>query len=148
MFTGRRPTNEIFEDDFNLHNFVKSALPERLVHIVDSALLSREVDETAARSRDGRSYNNNAVTEVNNVGGGEIDEEVGSITFENAIEISAHLRKCLLSVLEIGLACSQESPDKRMKISDVIKELNHIRNTYLRIGVHGKRRRENQTIGT
>ena len=26
MFTGRRPTDELFKDDLNLHNFVKLAL--------------------------------------------------------------------------------------------------------------------------
>ncbi|GMN53241.1 hypothetical protein TIFTF001_022385 [Ficus carica] len=31
MFTGKRPTDEMFKDDFNLHYFVKMALPERLV---------------------------------------------------------------------------------------------------------------------
>ncbi|KAL0426256.1 UNVERIFIED_CONTAM: putative receptor-like protein kinase [Sesamum latifolium] len=31
MFTGKRPTDSSFEDGFNLHNFVKMALPERIV---------------------------------------------------------------------------------------------------------------------
>ena len=31
MFLGKGPTNEMFKDDLNLHNFVKMALPERLV---------------------------------------------------------------------------------------------------------------------
>ena len=39
MFTGKRPTNEMFKDDFNLRNMVKMSLPERLEQIVDSALI-------------------------------------------------------------------------------------------------------------
>lgn len=31
MFTGKRPTDSGFEDGVNLHNFVKMALPERVV---------------------------------------------------------------------------------------------------------------------
>ncbi|XP_024020483.1 probable LRR receptor-like serine/threonine-protein kinase At3g47570 [Morus notabilis] len=58
MFTGKRPADEMFKDDFNLHNFVKKALPEGLVQIADSALLPREVDENCGNS-----------------GGIEIDEE-------------------------------------------------------------------------
>ena len=42
MFTGRKPTDGMFEDGFNLHNFVKAALPEKLEEIVDSELLPRE----------------------------------------------------------------------------------------------------------
>ena len=32
IFTGKRPTNNIFKDDFNLHDFVKGALPERVIN--------------------------------------------------------------------------------------------------------------------
>jgi serine/threonine protein kinase len=47
MFTGRRPTDEMFKDGPNLHNFVKMALLERLDQIVDPLLLPREVEKTA-----------------------------------------------------------------------------------------------------
>ena len=30
MFTGRRPTDDMFKDGLNLHKFVKMALPKRL----------------------------------------------------------------------------------------------------------------------
>ncbi|GMG98327.1 hypothetical protein Nepgr_000167 [Nepenthes gracilis] len=39
MFTGRRPTDEQFEDDLNLHNYVKMALSKRPMEIVDQSLL-------------------------------------------------------------------------------------------------------------
>ncbi|XP_058210517.1 probable LRR receptor-like serine/threonine-protein kinase At3g47570 [Rhododendron vialii] len=42
MVTRRRPTDKIFEADLNLHNFSKSAFPERVVEIVDSMLLTEE----------------------------------------------------------------------------------------------------------
>ncbi|PON42469.1 Tyrosine-protein kinase [Trema orientale] len=122
MFTGKRPTDEMFKDDFNLHNFVEMALPERLVQIVDSSLLPRETDETAVRREHGRNYIND---------GG----------FENLNKISTHLQKCFVSVLEIGLACSGESPNERMSMGDVIKEIQHIKNAYLGIGIHGQRQR-------
>ncbi|XP_050249278.1 putative receptor-like protein kinase At3g47110 [Quercus robur] len=34
MFLGKRPTNDMFKDGFNLHNFAKMALPERLAQIL------------------------------------------------------------------------------------------------------------------
>ena len=46
IFTARRPTDQMFDDSNNLHNFVKMVLPDRLVEIVDPYLLSREVEET------------------------------------------------------------------------------------------------------
>ena len=73
MFTGRRPTDEMFKDDFNLHNFVKMALPERLTEIVDSSLLPRETEETTVRREHGRNY-------INNIRGIEIEEEEGKLT--------------------------------------------------------------------
>ena len=42
MFLGKRPIDEMFKDDLNLHNFVRMALPKRLVQIVDPALPGAE----------------------------------------------------------------------------------------------------------
>ena len=130
MFTGRKPTDEMFRDNFNLHNFVKTELPERLVQIVDSALLPREEEEeeeTSSSREDRRDYHfNNGETEI------EIEE--GNIS-----HISAHQQKCLVSVLEIGVACSKESPNERMNIGDVSRELQHIRKAYLEAGTRGHR---------
>ncbi|XP_050112720.1 putative receptor-like protein kinase At3g47110 isoform X2 [Malus sylvestris] len=39
MFTGKRPTDNMFGDSLNLHNFVKMALPERVIEIADAPLL-------------------------------------------------------------------------------------------------------------
>lgn len=34
MFTGKRPTNDMFKDHVNLHNFVEEALPDNMMEIV------------------------------------------------------------------------------------------------------------------
>ncbi|KFK34061.1 hypothetical protein AALP_AA5G097000 [Arabis alpina] len=39
MFTGKRPTNELFGGNFTLHSFTKSALPERVLDIADKSIL-------------------------------------------------------------------------------------------------------------
>ncbi|EOA25230.1 hypothetical protein CARUB_v10018543mg [Capsella rubella] len=39
MFTGKRPTNELFGGNFTLHNYTKSALPEKVLDIVDVSIL-------------------------------------------------------------------------------------------------------------
>ena len=46
MFTGKRPTDSIFQDRVNIHDFVKASLLERVSDIVDPILREREVGET------------------------------------------------------------------------------------------------------
>ncbi|KAL7176591.1 hypothetical protein ACSBR2_030014 [Camellia fascicularis] len=39
MFTGKRPTDAMFKDHLNLHNYVKNALSDRVMEIVDPCIL-------------------------------------------------------------------------------------------------------------
>ena len=41
MLTGRRPTDELFEDGQNLHNFVTISFPDNLIKILEPHLLPR-----------------------------------------------------------------------------------------------------------
>ena len=102
MFTGRRPTDEIFKDGQNLHNYVKIAFPNNLLQIMDPTLLPIEVEATL------------------------IEENQ-----ENLALIHPKVRQCLVSLVEIGLNCTMELPTRRMNMMDVTRELNHIKRTYL-----------------
>ncbi|CAL5441275.1 unnamed protein product [Camellia sinensis] len=42
MFTGKRPTNDMFTDDFNLHSYAKMVLPHRVMEIVDPQIIMEE----------------------------------------------------------------------------------------------------------
>ncbi|KAK2427344.1 putative LRR receptor serine/threonine-protein kinase [Trifolium repens] len=44
MLTGRRPTDEAFEDGQNLHNFVAISFPDNLMKILDPYLVSRDIE--------------------------------------------------------------------------------------------------------
>lgn len=46
LFTGKKPTDDMFTDDMNLHLFAEEALPKRVTQIVDPSVLSE------ARGRD------------------------------------------------------------------------------------------------
>ena len=46
MLTGRRPTNEIFEDGQNLHNFVENSFPDNLLQILDPSLALKHEEAT------------------------------------------------------------------------------------------------------
>ncbi|TYI63012.1 hypothetical protein E1A91_D10G290700v1 [Gossypium mustelinum] len=43
MFTGKRPIDERFREGLSLHNFVKAALPERIIEITDPILVQERV---------------------------------------------------------------------------------------------------------
>ncbi|XP_052478296.1 probable LRR receptor-like serine/threonine-protein kinase At3g47570 [Gossypium raimondii] len=103
MLTGKRPTNERFKEGLSLHNFVKAALPDRVVEIIDPILLQESVR-----------------------GGTAAD----IILNENNLGNDIHLQ-CLNSIFEIGLTCSTESPSERMDMSNVITKLCSIRDKLL-----------------
>ncbi|CAL5366228.1 unnamed protein product [Camellia sinensis] len=51
MFTGKRPTNEMFKDGLSLYSFVNKALPDSVLEISDPILLqTKEEEETFIRS--------------------------------------------------------------------------------------------------
>lgn len=45
LFTGRRPTDEMFAEGLDIHNFVRTALPDQVHEIVDPILISGEREE-------------------------------------------------------------------------------------------------------
>ncbi|KAF7825811.1 putative LRR receptor-like serine/threonine-protein kinase [Senna tora] len=105
MLTGRRPTEEMFKDGLNLHSYVNAAYPNNLSEIVDSVLLPIQVQEMATSANE-------------------------EISMEEAILKHPNQEKAILSLFEIGLACSVESPKERLNMMDVTRELNRIRNAF------------------
>ncbi|KAM5554475.1 hypothetical protein ABKV19_022717 [Rosa sericea] len=105
MFTGRKPTDNVFQGTSNLHNFVKAALPERLVDIVDPALVQEGVQGNVFADKNAN---------------------------EDSTRVLNKLRESLISILEVGIACSADLPRKRMDISNVVAELCRIRNNCIK----------------
>ncbi|KAL6125753.1 hypothetical protein ACLB2K_073807 [Fragaria x ananassa] len=77
MFTGKRPTDDMFQGTSNLHYFVKAALPERMVDIVDPAFVQEVVQGNMLADR-----NSN----------------------EGRARVSIKIRESLISILEVGVA--------------------------------------------
>ncbi|KAK3409841.1 hypothetical protein EUGRSUZ_J01920, partial [Eucalyptus grandis] len=96
MFTGRQPTDNIFEDDFNLQKFVKSVMPKRATGFLDQSIFCGEVGESSDEQADWSDCG--------------IDKA-----------------ECLISVFEIGLTCSAESPKDRKDMNGVARDLLSIR---------------------
>lgn len=106
MFTGRRPTDEMFNGGLNLHVFVADALPERAMDSVDPSLLLQKEDDS---------------------------EEDG---FQDGTSIRKYELESIVSVLKIGLLCSEESPTERMQIAQALNELYAIRDIFLKSAAH------------
>ncbi|XP_016566680.2 probable LRR receptor-like serine/threonine-protein kinase At3g47570 [Capsicum annuum] len=97
IFTGKMPTDKLFEDNMNLRLFVKLALPDRIMDIVDGSDL------------------------------------YGEMTGGNAYEIiSSEQIKCVVNILQLGLACSAETPEERINMEHVHRELITIRDRFLK----------------
>ncbi|KAA8534090.1 hypothetical protein F0562_031717 [Nyssa sinensis] len=112
MFTGNRPTDDLFKDNLNLHNFAKAALPDRVADIADPILLQETEEEHES---------------TNNI-------------HSKSSNRSNKLEGCLVSILGIGVACSAELARERMNIHDAAAKLNSVRDTVHGTGIHGERR--------
>ncbi|XP_021296295.1 probable LRR receptor-like serine/threonine-protein kinase At3g47570 [Herrania umbratica] len=99
IFTGKRPTDEIFREGLSLHNFVKAALPERVAGILNPIFLG-EIVKGGTITND--SYPENSLT-------------------------NGRLLQHLNAIFEIGVTCSAESPTERMDMRDVAAKLCSIR---------------------
>ncbi|CAK9135875.1 unnamed protein product [Ilex paraguariensis] len=99
MMTVKRPTDDMFQEGLNLHNFVRMAIPDNVIEIVDQVLLKNNEEETSAAENNTR-QNQSIVKKI---------------------------EECLTSVVKIGVACSVESPQDRMNINDVVHELQFVR---------------------
>ncbi|KAL6131580.1 hypothetical protein ACLB2K_069954 [Fragaria x ananassa] len=123
LFTGRRPTDEMFVDSYNIHTFVKTGIQGMLMQIVDPtliAILEEEIETSTTND------------EVTNLCGydSEIEADEENIDGENLNKMKSYVWKYILPTLKIGLACSEESPRNRISMKEVLKELQHVKNTY------------------
>ncbi|KAM7473927.1 hypothetical protein LguiB_021170 [Lonicera macranthoides] len=125
LFTGRRPTDDMFKDGLNLHNYIKTALQEKGMQIMDQTLLAiGEAEETEA-----------SIVEEEREAVNEIEMEQYTINKGSLFHESDKLQKYIIAVLEIGLACSAESPKQRMGMNDILRELHHIKIAFLNDGI-------------
>ncbi|CDP16560.1 unnamed protein product [Coffea canephora] len=90
----------------DLHNYVNRVLPEQVCEIVDPLILSQEEDGNR-RMTPGRE----------NINGGREME-------------------CIISLLKLGLKCSQRLPNDRMHMNEVVSKLHLIKDVFRGVRVH------------
>lgn len=111
IFTGKRPTNEMFRDGLNLHKFAKVNQLEQMMEIIDPTLVLLEEEE-------------------------EEPEGQRTIRINSQLSRKERIQECLISLVRIGIACSMESPRERLNMSEVSKQLNLIKKFFLDGGVN------------
>ncbi|XP_026442138.1 probable LRR receptor-like serine/threonine-protein kinase At3g47570 [Papaver somniferum] len=110
LFTGRRPTDNMFKDGLSLHSFAAtSLLTDRVMQIVDPILLVPVQFQSQHDIIDDLLING---------------------------DMEAKLCEALTRIVKLAAACSSESPKARMEIVQVVKMLKSIKNLYfyLKIG--------------
>ncbi|KAJ7953305.1 putative Receptor-kinase [Quillaja saponaria] len=124
ILTGRRPTDEMFKDGLNLHNHVKNAFPQKMLHIVDPTLFPKGLEHTAAAEE------NEKDGDLTERGEQNINTNTNSLS-----QMHPNVMKCLFSLFRIGLACSAESPKERMSIGEVTADVSSIKRAFLAVGL-------------
>ncbi|CAN6710605.1 unnamed protein product [Malus baccata var. baccata] len=119
MFTGKRPTDDMFNDGLSIYQFVTMALPDRVMDIVDPSLL------------------------INLEGDGDVKDDGHKISIlqeksapkrNNRDLVKAKkFEECLVAVMQIGLSCCAISPRERMLMDAVVRKMSSIRDSYLKV---------------
>lgn len=87
MFTGKRPTDDIFKHDLNIHQFTDMALPDHVMDIVDPSLFL-EIDDADDDDRSCNDIQDRPITR-----------------YQDLLQVNARrLEECLISVMHIGLS--------------------------------------------
>ncbi|XP_031474821.2 receptor kinase-like protein Xa21 [Nymphaea colorata] len=97
-FTRKKPTDAMFAGDFSLTQWISEALPDAILEVVDGCLLN-EYGSSSSSSHNGQ------------------QDTLRSIT----------RNELLVSILQVGLLCSRESPTERIDMRQVVADLKKIR---------------------
>ncbi|TQE01695.1 hypothetical protein C1H46_012639 [Malus baccata] len=119
MFTGKRPTDDMFGDHLSILQFTAMAMPDHAMDIVDPSLLVIE-REDADTTDDDNNDNDVQENKLQNIKNAAWSKEEAWRIF-------------LVSVIQIGLSCTAISPGERMHMNVVVNKMNGIRDSYLNL---------------
>lgn len=107
IFTGKGPTDPMFNGERTLRGWVSDALPSELLAVVDKNLLQFQKTNDGFHGAD----------------------------TNTSCESSKRQYCCLGSIMEVGLLCSSHLPDERTTMADVVVKLNKIKVEYLNTSI-------------
>ncbi|XP_059458364.1 putative receptor-like protein kinase At3g47110 [Corylus avellana] len=112
MFTGKRPTDDMFKEGLSIQKFTVMALPYRVMDIVDLSMPFEENEDD---------------DETNNV---DIEESAIIEEVDHHFNTRSRVVHCLISVLQIGLLCFATSPHECLPTNDVVNKMRAITDTF------------------
>ncbi|XP_062004694.1 probable LRR receptor-like serine/threonine-protein kinase At3g47570 [Rosa rugosa] len=115
MFTGRRPTDDMFKDGLSIHQCTAMALPDHVMEVVDPFLLIERDEE----NDDG--------------GRGRNDVQERPTRHQDPDLVKRRGEECLVSVMHIGVLCSSISPRERIFMDVIVNKMKAIREFYLKV---------------
>ncbi|PQQ07136.1 putative LRR receptor-like serine/threonine-protein kinase [Prunus yedoensis var. nudiflora] len=124
MFTGKRPTDDMFTEGLSIHHFAAMAMPDHAMDVIDPSLLivrddadgDYEIYNNDIRARPVRSYHDGSPV------------------------LATRLEESLVSVMEIGLSCSAILPSERIQMDVVVNKMKAARDSYLNLRRRRRRR--------
>ena len=99
MLTGKRPTDELFNNGLSLQKFVGNAFPQKIDGILDPNVIPNFGSEGKEN---------------------KLDHENHTIM---------GMYSCITQLLKLGLSCSMQTPKDRPKMMDVYAEVSTIKRT-------------------
>ncbi|CAN1131686.1 Probable LRR receptor-like serine/threonine-protein kinase At3g47570 [Linum perenne] len=105
MFTGKRPTNEMFKDGMNLRDFVKASSHDGITSVLDPSMTIPQATVRDRRQARNREANDN--------------DEIRTVVSD------------LAQILEIGKGCSTDLAGERMKTADIARKMTSVRDTFV-----------------
>lgn len=100
MLTGKRPTDDMFNDGLNLYKFVEKSFPQNIGDIQDPRIVPR--------------YG---------------DEEEGSTSDQENVPMAGTM-SCIIELVKIGLLCAANTPKDRPAMQDVYNEVTAIKEVF------------------
>uniref|UniRef100_A0A8R7Q7E8 non-specific serine/threonine protein kinase n=2 Tax=Triticum urartu TaxID=4572 RepID=A0A8R7Q7E8_TRIUA len=104
VFTGKRPTDPMFVGESSLRQWVSQAFPAKLVGVMDEKLQQDDVMNLVFHHQ--------------------------TLSTSSSSSSIACNRNFLVSIFELGLECSGDSPGQRASMSDVVMRLKNIKTDY------------------
>jgi len=100
ILTGKRPTDEMFNDGLSLYKFVKQSFPQNIGDILDPTIIP--------------SYG---------------DAEAGSMLDQENHPMAGTM-SCIIELVKLGLSCAAEAPKDRPATQDVYSEVTAIKEVF------------------
>ncbi|XP_022767686.1 putative receptor-like protein kinase At3g47110 isoform X2 [Durio zibethinus] len=115
MLTGKRPTDDSFDDDYGICKFVGMALPGHVMDIVDRSMLFEEENV----------HNNDRENREDYV-----EERALIKNQDSQVRTPSIIQECLVLMMQIGLSCATTGPNERMPMTIVVNKLLDIKSMF------------------